>query len=100
MHTIGANVRGYVTISREQHGVKHQVTLQLRLDMATGPTYIDSVEREAEMDAANVERILRAIAELARTQPRPSGEHQLCRTLLDIERLARATADDLKGERQ
>ncbi|MGP1677894.1 MAG: hypothetical protein ACTS6J_12140 [Burkholderiales bacterium] len=40
---------------------------------------------------------LSALADLARNQPRPSGEHALCRTLLDIEGIARAAIDKARA---
>ena len=66
-------------------------TLDIQLDELDRA--IDRKRDECErLRAINAELLatLRALADLARSTPRPSGQHALCRTLLDIEGIARA----------
>ena len=53
-----------------------------------------SAELSAIQHLDRLRAVLRAIADLARVCPRPTGEPELCRCLLDIEGMARAAVSE------
>lgn len=72
-------------IARDLMDRDHSLTVRQATEQAYRMAFDVQVRRVAELEAA-----LRAMADLAHTTTRPSGEPALCRALLDIEGIARA----------